>query len=80
MCVERVHSVCIKHMALPRKIKRTARLNLMTTDKAKREAFELAYGRDISVGKLFEELVAEEKARLNRIAGNTNLVRGRSQE
>jgi predicted HicB family RNase H-like nuclease len=51
----------------PRKEKMN-KLNLLVATSAKRRAFALASRRDISVGRLFENLVIAEEARMAEVA------------
>jgi hypothetical protein len=47
----------------PKRKDKTDKLNLLVATATKRRAFALASARDISVGRLFENLVAAEDAR-----------------
>jgi hypothetical protein len=55
-------------MGRPKTRKAPARLDLIIERKTKRDSFALAMKRGVSVGKLFELLVAAEKERIGQIA------------
>jgi hypothetical protein len=50
-------------MARPKRMKSPARLDVVIERKSKRDAFALAMKREVSVGRLFEQLVEAEKQR-----------------
>jgi hypothetical protein len=47
-------------MARPRTLKNPKRLNLLLNAAAKRKAIKMAFDREISIGKLLEQLVEAE--------------------
>jgi hypothetical protein len=55
-------------MGRPKTRSAPARLDLIIERKTKRDAFALAMKHQVSVGKLFELLVAAEKQRNGRVA------------
>ena len=50
-------------MARPKRMKSPARLDVVIERKSKRDAFALAMKREVSVGRLFEQLIEAEKQR-----------------
>ena len=54
-------------MARPKRMKSPARLELLMERARKREAFALAVKYGISVGRLFEKLVEDEKLRTEQV-------------
>lgn len=50
-------------MARPKRLKSPTRLNLLVDRGSKKDAFALATERKVSIGRLFELLVAAEKKR-----------------
>ena len=55
-------------MGRPKTRRSPARLDLVIERRIKREAFALAMIRGVSVGKLFEQLIAAEKTRNSEAA------------
>jgi hypothetical protein len=55
-------------MARPKRFKSPARLDVIIERKTKRDAFALAVKHDVSVGRLFEQLVQREMKRLEKAA------------
>ena len=50
-------------MARPKRLKSPTRMNLLVDRGSKKDAFALATERKVSIGRLFELLVAAEKKR-----------------
>ncbi|MEY2500563.1 MAG: hypothetical protein QOI07_897 [Verrucomicrobiota bacterium] len=56
-------------MARPKKLKAAERLNLLINGKSKKRIVKLAFDRNISIGRLLENLVDAELEKEGAVAG-----------